>query len=232
MPSQAASATTSSGGRETNEPAEGRDRAERAAPVAAGGELQVGHRAVGQPGRATLGTQACPGIATSAAAAGRSTGEIGSSVRRSTGTCGREPVPAEHVRQPLGQLRVGVEAEHRVGLRQALGQLRAVALGQAAHRDHLGPGLGGRVGGGQQGVDGVLLGLLDEAAGVHQDHVRGVRPAPSASTSSQPLPTSRPASSSESTSLRAQPSVTRAARRGAARAFRRWARASGYLPDP
>ena len=41
----------------------------------------------------------------------------------------------------------------------------------------------------------------------------GVASSASRSTSSQPLPCSRPASSSESTSLRAQPRVSRAARR-------------------
>jgi hypothetical protein len=55
---------------------------------------------------------------------------------------------------------------------------------------------------------------------------------PSASTSSQPLPANRPANSSESTSLRAQPRVTRAARRGVASASRGWgtgSRVSGAL---
>ena len=66
--------------------------------------------------------------------------------------------------------RVGVEAEHRVGLGQLVGELLAVALGEAADGDDL---LGAaacalEVGGLEQRVDRVLLGLLDEAAGV--DH--------------------------------------------------------------
>ena len=47
----------------------------------------------------------------------------------------------EHVGEALGEVGVGVEAEHGVGLGQALGQLGAVALGQAADRDDLGAGV-------------------------------------------------------------------------------------------
>ena len=74
--------------------------------------------------------------------------------------------------QPGGDVGVVVEAEHGVGLGQRLGELLAVALGQAADRDD-GPGAAGllEVGGGEQGVDGVLLGGLDEAAGVDHDGV-------------------------------------------------------------
>ena len=81
-----------------------------------------------------------------------------------------------HDRPQLGgDVGVVVEAEHGVGLGQRLGEVLAVALGQAADRDD---GLGAatvacgglQVGSLEQGVDGVLLGGLDEAAGV--DHHR------------------------------------------------------------
>ena len=122
--------------------------------------------------------------------------------------------------QPGGDVGVVVEAEHGVGLGQRLGQLLAVPLGQAADGDDgLGPAVRPRGRRPQQGVDGVLLGRLDEAAGVDQ-HGVGVggvvdeRPSRPAS--------SRPASSSESTSLRAQPRVTSATvRAGGGRVDRR-----------
>ena len=91
-------------------------------------------------------------------------GQQGAAVDR--GMRGRA-VSVQHVAEQSGQVRVGVEAEHRVGLGQRLGEFRAVALRQAAHCHHLRPG----VGGGQHRVDGVLLGGLDEGAGVHHDHV-------------------------------------------------------------
>ena len=170
MPSHAASATTSSGGREMNDPrndgmaqnAQRRSQPEASLRFATGPSVSRV--------RARLGTQAWPGISTSPAAAGRSTGEIGSSVRRSTGTCGSRGVPADDVGQAFGEVGVGVEAEHGVGLGELVGQLLAVALGQAPDGDDLGPAVR-VVGGGQQGVDGVLLGLLHEPAGVDDDHV-------------------------------------------------------------
>src|SRR5450631_4233747 len=66
---------------------------------------------------------------------------------------------------------VGVETEHRVRLGQLGGKLRAIPLGQAAHgHDLLGAPGAFELGGLQERVDGVLLGLLDEAAGVdHSD---------------------------------------------------------------
>jgi hypothetical protein len=74
--------------------------------------------------------------------------------------------------QACGDVRVVVEAEHRVGLRQRLGQLLAVPLGQAAHGHHrLGPATLLEVCRCEQGVDRVLLGGLDEAAGVDQRDV-------------------------------------------------------------
>ncbi len=146
--------------------AEGRDRAERAAAVAAAGQLERRHR---------------PGVETAA---------LG---RRPGGRGGRGPVDRADREQPAPVLRgvrvralagddraqaggdvgVVVEAQHGVGLGQRLREVLAVALGHAADRDHgldlatlLSPDL--EVGGGQESVDGVLLGGLDEAAGV--DH--------------------------------------------------------------
>ena len=77
--------------------------------------------------------------------------------------------------QPVGHVGVVVEAEHGVGLRQRLRELGAVALGQAADGHHrLRPAVDLEIRGGQQGVDAVLLGRLDEPARVHHHRV-GVR---------------------------------------------------------
>jgi hypothetical protein len=76
--------------------------------------------------------------------------------------------------QPPGDVGVVVEPQHRVGLGQRLGEVLAVALGQAAHRDdrlRRTPGL--EVGGLEQRVHRVLLGGLDEPTGVH-DHGLGL----------------------------------------------------------
>jgi hypothetical protein len=133
----------------------------------------------------------------------RSTGLMGSSLRRSPG-CGW-PAARRRARRPASRAGgVGVEAEDGVGLGQLLGELLAVPLGQAADRDDLRAGVGGA----EQRVDRVLLGALDEAAGVDDDDVGALLLVDEL----QPAPSRRPASSSESTSLRAQPSVTRATR--------------------
>jgi hypothetical protein len=70
----------------------------------------------------------------------------------------------------VGHRRVRVEPQHRVGLGQLRRELLAVPLGQAPDgHDGLGARPGLRVlevGGLQQRVDRVLLGLLHEAAGV------------------------------------------------------------------
>src|SRR6185369_4724804 len=71
----------------------------------------------------------------------------------------------QHVVEPRADLSVVVEAEH-LGLGQLAGQLGAVPFGQAAD----GGNLGARGGRGEQFVDGLLLGRLDEAAGIHQHH--------------------------------------------------------------
>ena len=105
-----------------------------------------------------------------------------------------------HVVEARGDVLVVVEAEH-LGLGELLGELGAVPLGQAPDGGDLGTGVSGR----EQLVDGLLLSRLNEAARVDQDDVR-VFPSP---RSVQPPAARRAASSSESTSLRAQPSVTR-----------------------
>jgi hypothetical protein len=74
--------------------------------------------------------------------------------------------------QSRGDVLVVVEAEHRIGLRQRVGQLLAVPLREAAHRHHrLGPAALLEVRRREQGVDRVLLRSLDEATGVDQRHV-------------------------------------------------------------
>ena len=90
----------------------------------------------------------------------------------------RDPATAEDRREVVGHRRIRVEAQDRVGLRQLRGELLAVALGHAADR-HDGPGACPGLGilevrRLEQRVDGVLLGLLDEPAGVDDRDV-GVR---------------------------------------------------------
>jgi hypothetical protein len=83
----------------------------------------------------------------------------------------RLPAAARHdVVQPVGDVGVVVEAED-LSLGQRVGQPGPVALGQAPRRDHRGAAPGGA----EQLVDRVLLGRLDEAAGVDQHDV-GVVP--------------------------------------------------------
>ncbi|GAA3295174.1 hypothetical protein GCM10020295_21630 [Streptomyces cinereospinus] len=75
--------------------------------------------------------------------------------------------------QPVGDVGVVVEAEHAVGLGERLGEFLAVPLGHAAHRHHgLGSAVPLEVIGLQEGVDGVLLGGVDETARVHDGDVR------------------------------------------------------------
>ena len=86
--SQAASPRTSRGGRETNEPRNdgiAQNAQRRSQPEAS---LSGAYGLSESRTRERSGTQAWPGTATSTAAAGRCAGEIGSRVRRSTGTCG------------------------------------------------------------------------------------------------------------------------------------------------
>jgi hypothetical protein len=78
-----------------------------------------------------------------------------------------ELLAGQHAVEAGRDVGVVVEAEHRLGLGQALGEFLAVPLGHATRGHHLGAG----VGRGQQGLDRVLLGLLDEATGVDDHHV-------------------------------------------------------------
>ena len=173
--------------------AEGRDRAERAAPVAAATPASAA--AIGpSPRRLRSGrgpdAGATPagrsgarvaGRCRRAAAAGRP-GASGSSVRRSRGTCGTCAVAGEDVAAAGRRCRRSRRSRARRRPRAALGQLLAVPLGQAADRDdRLGAPAALEVGRGQQRVDRVLLGRLDEAAGVDHHDVgvgRRRRPAP------------------------------------------------------
>ena len=163
--------------------AERRDGAEAAPPVAARRELQRRPRTGGQPapqdarpaGRGdAVGKLGHP--VTRCEQRGRRAGTFGRGQReqlasvpwhvRGVGTAGHDRL------QPVGHVRVVVEAEHRVGLRQRLSELGAVPLGQAADGHHrLRTAVGLEVRGRQQGVDAVLLGRLDEAAGVHHHRV-------------------------------------------------------------
>ena len=81
--------------------------------------------------------------------------------------------PVEYGTQAVADAGVVVEAEHGVGLGQFGGKVGAVPLGQTAHRDDR-PDVAARpqVGGLQQRIDGVLLGLLDEAAGIDDHRLR------------------------------------------------------------
>jgi hypothetical protein len=78
-------------------------------------------------------------------------------------------LPGKDRRKVTGEVGIRIESEHGVGLGQFSRKFPAVPLGQAANGDHgLGtPGLleRSRL---EQGVDGVLLGRLDEPAGVDQ----------------------------------------------------------------
>ena len=105
--------------------------------------------------------------------AGARPGVSGSSVRRSPGRVALDVAAREDRLQVRAHVAVGVEAEHGVGLGQLVGELLAVALGEAADRDDLlrAAAVALEVGGLEQGVDGVLLGLLDEAARVDDGDV-------------------------------------------------------------
>ena len=152
--------------------AEAGDRAERAAPVAAAGQLEAGGRAGDEPDPQAGGC--VPGDADC----------VGADARRAVHGTEREqqPAVARYVRlvglprqdpaQPVGDVGVVVEPQHGVGLGQAGRQLRAVPLGEATDRDD-GPRASGHleVGGLEQRVDAVLLGLLDEPARVDHDGV-------------------------------------------------------------
>ncbi|GAA3216319.1 hypothetical protein GCM10020256_18520 [Streptomyces thermocoprophilus] len=77
--------------------------------------------------------------------------------------------------QAVGDVGVVVEAEDAVGFGEGFGEFLAVPLGHAADRDDgLGSAVSLEVVGLEEGVDGVLLGGVDEAAGVDDGDI-GVR---------------------------------------------------------
>ena len=124
--------------------AEAGDRAEGAAPVAAAGQLERGHRAAVEPAAYGRGRWPAPGPISSAPWPGtlerrRRRGRPGRSAAAGAGPAGCAAwcaSPRHDRAQPGGDVGVVVEAEHRVGLGQRLGQVLAVPLGQAADRDH------------------------------------------------------------------------------------------------
>ena len=77
--------------------------------------------------------------------------------------------------QPGGDVGIVVEAEHGVRLGQRFGEFGAVAFGQATHSHDRADAAVLAVGGVEQGVDGILLRCVDEAAGVHHDRLGRVR---------------------------------------------------------
>ena len=74
-------------------------------------------------------------------------------------------LPGEDSVEPRADVRVIVEADH-LGLGKRLGKLGAVPFCQAAGRHYRTAGVRRR----QKLSDGVLLGGLDEAAGIHENH--------------------------------------------------------------
>lgn len=174
--------------------AEGGDGAERAAPVAAGGQLDGRHGAVVQAaaercarpggGRDPRGQILRHGYRGRSVAGQRHLGAL------PLGGADGQQLPAvpwgvrgvdaagEDGLQAVGDVGVVVKAEDAVGLGQRRGELLAVPLGHAAHGDDglcAGSAPGGlrlEVVGLQQGVHGVLLGGLDETAGVDDGDIR------------------------------------------------------------
>ena len=121
------------------------------------------------PGASEAVAPPWPGSATERRPAGGRRATAAAAGGGRTGTCEAGLCPSRIAVQVAGHVDVGVEPEHRVGLGQLGGELLAVPLGQAADgHDRLGAAAVLEVGGLQQRVDRVLLGLLDEAAGV--DH--------------------------------------------------------------
>ena len=129
----------------------------------------------GEPVRQVLG-RACPGRGRAAPrpagvlALGRADRQQLAPVAR--GVRGVDAA-AEDGLEAVGDVGVVVEAEHAVGLGQRLGEFLAVPLGHAADgHDGLGSAVILEIVGLQEGVDGVLLGGLDEATGVDDGDVR------------------------------------------------------------
>jgi len=164
--------------------AERRDGAERAAAVTAGGDLERGRHAAREP----LTEHRGPGGGRDA---GGQVGQVNACLAGSLAADGAHgqqraavpgdvggPLPArEHVIEAGRDVGVVIEAEHLgvdVLTVKRGGKLAAVTLGQAANGRHP----GARVGRLHDGVDGFLLGRLDEAARVNEDDVRFLALAP------------------------------------------------------
>ena len=120
----------------------------------------------------------------------------------------RRGAPVEDGREVGRHVGVGVEAEHGVGLGQLEGELLAVPLGEAPDGDD---GLGA--------CPSPLRSEASSSASMESFLAWATKPqvlttatsaSAASSTRSQPSACNRPASSSESTSLRVQPRVTRA----------------------
>ena len=158
--------------------AKGRDRAEGAPPVAAGGDLQRRRRPAVETASQCTWTRRRRDAWREVAMTGRQRRgarslDRGDQEQRApiARLMRRRNVAVGDGTQRLGDIGVRIEAEHGVGLGQRSGQLIAVSLREATDRDH---GLIA-VGDIQQGVDRVLLRRLDEAAGIDQDRVGASR---------------------------------------------------------
>ena len=159
--------------------AERGDRAEAAPAVAARCDLQRRHHAVTEPAaqhprsrgrgdtRRKIGDGGAPVPrdvpARGVRPAGRRDREQPPAV---AGLVRGPPLAGQHRIEPAGDVAVVVEAED-LRLGQRLGEVGAVAFRQAAR----GHDLRAARSGAEQLVDRLLLGRLDEAAGVDQDHV-------------------------------------------------------------
>src|SRR5829696_7263476 len=211
--SQRASASSSSGGRETNAPRKdgiAQNEHRRSQPEAslsgATGESSSRRRSSGgvQPGTAAEAGP-WPGTATAPAAAGRCTGVTGSSVRRSRGVCATSGRPAStsSSRSPIS----GYASKPSTAL--ASGRLAASSAPyRSARHPTATTGRSPSAAASTVSIESFL------ALATKAQVLTTTTSASSSSATSQPPAASRPASSSESTSLRAQPRVTKAARRG------------------
>lgn len=171
--------------------AEGRDGAEGAAAVAAGGELHRGDGAGAQPppqGRPRPGDRS--DTFGKILGGGSGSGLLCVSRQRHGGVlplgrADRQKLSAvargvrgvdaaiEDGLEAVGDVGVVVESEDAVRLGQGLGEVLAVALGHAADGDHgLCSAVVLQIIGFEQGVDGVLLGGLDESTGVDDGDIR------------------------------------------------------------
>ena len=192
--------------------AEAGDGAERAAPVAAAGQLERRHRAAVEPAAYGAGT-AQPGdadVVDRGTALDRGDREQPAAVVRGVGLVGL----AGHDRpQPRGDVGVVVEARARRRPRAARsrGPCRSARRGS---RPRPRPGCGRSAL--RSAASSRVSTLSFLAASTNPQVLTTTVSASSASsTSRKPSASSRPASSSESTSLRAQPRVTRATESGA-----------------